>query len=70
MPLNITRRLGQSFIINDDIKVTVVQLEKNEVRLAIQAPPNIRLDREEVWEKKQRGDDEQIQGEANGNRRD
>jgi len=69
MPLNITRKLGQSFIINDDIKVTVTKLDEREVRMAIHAPPNIKLDREEIWEKKQRGKHEQqIQGEANGNR--
>jgi len=46
--LVLSRKLGQRFIIADDIVVTVTQIEPGRVRLGIEAPPNIRVVREEL----------------------
>lgn len=46
--LILTRRPGQSIIIGDDIIVTISAVAGNQVRVGIQAPANIRIDREEI----------------------
>lgn len=49
--LCITRKSGQSVIIGD-AKVTVTKLRSGSVRLAIEAPRNVRVIREEIKENK------------------
>jgi carbon storage regulator len=49
--LVLTRRVGESIIINDNIRVTVVALKGNKVRLGIAAPEYIQVDREEIHNK-------------------
>ena len=46
--LVLTRRIGQSIIINSDITVTVVSMQGGQVKLAIDAPKHITINREEV----------------------
>ena len=46
--LVLTRHSGEQIVIADDIIVTVVGVEGGKVRLGIQAPPSIRVDRQEV----------------------
>ena len=52
--LILTRRIGETIRVGDDISVTVVQVNGNQVRLGIQAPRNIVVDREEIAERKKR----------------
>ena len=47
--LVLSRRIGESIIIGDDVKVTIVQIERGKVRLGIQAKPEIPVHREEIW---------------------
>lgn len=47
--LILTRRVGESLMIGDDIKVTVVDIKGNQIRLGIQAPKEIPVHREEVY---------------------
>jgi carbon storage regulator len=49
--LILTRRVGESIIIGDDIIVTVLQEKCGRIRLGIAAPPGVRVDREEVRER-------------------
>lgn len=49
--LILTRRLGESIIIEDNIKITVVDINKQQVKLGIDAPKNITIHREEVARK-------------------
>jgi carbon storage regulator len=50
--LVLTRRCGQQLVIDGEIVVTVVAIEGNKVRLGIQAPPSIRVDREEIHQRR------------------
>ncbi|MBA2225955.1 MAG: carbon storage regulator CsrA [Thermogemmata sp.] len=46
--LVLTRRQGESIVIGNDIKITVVSLGPGRVKLGIEAPPQVRVDREEI----------------------
>lgn len=46
--LVLTRRFNEAIHIGDDIRVVVVDVQGGKVRLGIDAPKNIRIDREEV----------------------
>jgi carbon storage regulator len=46
--LVLSRRQGESLVIDGDIEVTVLSLEGGRVRLGIRAPEGIRIDRAEV----------------------
>jgi carbon storage regulator len=47
--LVLTRKLGESIAIDDDIKIVVVQIKGRQVRLGIEAPRNTKVHREEVY---------------------
>lgn len=49
--LILTRRIGESVIIRDDIKITVLAVKGNQVRLGIDAPKDISVHREEIYER-------------------
>ncbi|OGQ36624.1 MAG: carbon storage regulator [Deltaproteobacteria bacterium RIFCSPHIGHO2_12_FULL_43_9] len=47
--LVLTRKCGQSIIINDEIKIMVVQVKGKQVRIGIQAPMSSKIFREEIY---------------------
>jgi carbon storage regulator len=47
--LVLTRKLGESIAIDDNIKITVVQIKGKQVRLGIEAPKDTKIHREEVY---------------------
>lgn len=49
--LILTRRLGESITIGDDIKVSVLGIHGRQVRLGIEAPPEVIVHREEIYVK-------------------
>ncbi len=49
--LLLSRKCGQSIVINDDIVVTVVSVERNRVRIGIRAPGYVPVYRQEVVER-------------------
>ena len=49
--LVLTRNQGQSILIGDDIKLTIVSTKGGQVRFGIEAPPNLTILREEVAER-------------------
>lgn len=49
--LILTRRIGENLIINDDIKVTILGIKGNQIRLGIMAPENVSVHREEIYNK-------------------
>lgn len=46
--LVLTRRINEEIIINGNIRVTVVAVKGERVRIGIDAPPDVSVDREEV----------------------
>ena len=49
--LVLTRRLGESIWINDNIKIVVQGVKGNQVRLGITAPKETTIHREEIYQK-------------------
>lgn len=52
--LVLTRKLGESIRISDNIIVKVVELDNHHVKLGIDAPKQIAVNREEIYERIQR----------------
>ena len=49
--LILTRKSGESLMIGEDISVTVLGVKGNQVRIGIDAPKDISVHREEVFDK-------------------
>ena len=49
--LILTRKLGESITIGDDIKITVLGIHGRQVRLGVIAPPKVVVHREEIYQK-------------------
>lgn len=47
--LILTRRVGETLMIGDDISVTVLGVKGNQVRLGINAPKDVAVHREEIY---------------------
>ncbi len=47
--LVLTRKPGESLYIGDDIKVTLMEIKGNQVRVGVAAPSSVRIYREEIY---------------------
>ncbi len=52
--LVLSRRMGETLVIADNIKLTVLGISGGQVRLGIEAPRDISVHREEIYQKIQR----------------
>ena len=46
--LVLSRKLGEKIVIGDSIVLTVVKIDRNQIRLGIEAPANVSIFREEI----------------------
>ena len=49
--LILTRRVGETVMIGDDVTITVLGVKGNQVRLGINAPKSVAVHREEIYER-------------------
>lgn len=52
--LILTRRAGETLMIGDDVSITVLGVKGNQVRIGVNAPKNISVHREEIYQRIQR----------------
>ncbi|WP_299261447.1 carbon storage regulator CsrA [uncultured Kushneria sp.] len=49
--LILTRRVGETLMVGDEITVTVLGVKGNQVRLGVNAPRNVSVHREEIYQR-------------------
>ena len=49
--LILTRRIGETLNIGDDVRVTVLGVKGNQVRIGVTAPKDVPVHREEIYER-------------------
>lgn len=58
--LILTRRIGETIRINDDISVTVLGVNGMQVRLGVEAPADVEVHRQEIYERIQAQKGEEV----------
>ena len=62
--LILTRRVGETLMVGDEVTVTVLGVKGNQVRIGVNAPKEVAVHREEIYQSIQR---EKDGGESTGN---
>jgi len=63
--LVLSRKAGEQIVISDTITITIVEVRGDKVRIGIDAPPEVIVHRQEVWDAiKAEGSDSEQSGES------
>lgn len=57
--LILTRRVGETLMVGDEVTVTVLGVKGNQVRLGVNAPKDVSVHREEIYNRIQKEKDEE-----------
>ncbi|PVX38819.1 carbon storage regulator CsrA [Pasteurella langaaensis DSM 22999] len=49
--LILTRKVGESLLIGDDISITVLSVRGNQVKIGVNAPKDVSVHREEIYQR-------------------
>ena len=58
--LILTRKVGESVLIGDDISITVLSVRGNQVKLGVEAPKEVSVHREEIYQRIKKTKDEPL----------
>ena len=56
--LILSRMVGERIMIGNDIEIVVREIRGDQVRLGIEAPAHVSVHREEIWQRIQKGKDD------------
>ena len=66
--LILTRRIGETLMVGDEVSITVLGVKGNQVRIGVDAPKEIAVHREEIWQRIQNEKQSNTETEPNGNK--
>lgn len=52
--LILTRRIGETLMVGDNVSITVLGVKGNQVRIGVNAPKDVSVHREEIYQRIQR----------------
>lgn len=57
--LILTRKVGESLLIGDDVSVTILNIRGNQIKVGIKAPKEVSVHREEIYQRIQQAKEQQ-----------
>ena len=58
--LILTRRVGETLMIGDEVKITVLGVKGNQVRIGVDAPRDVTVHREEIYDRIKKEKEQEI----------